>query len=283
VITIKLMGGLGNTMFQYALGRSLETNAPGQIVFDASWFQGGVTRTLLLGDLGLSPRYGGFVGHLVDEGGLRFNPEILKYGSGSQVYLRGYWQTEKYFERIQNQLRPEFINGIRLGDGTRRAAELITRTPVSAFIHVRRSDNLAPAGLTFHGLLDPRTYQQAGADYIRVRVPGVHFFVFSDDPEWCHANMQAPDTTIIDCNPMSGTCDANGHIQRGRVGREVEDLYLMSLCRHAVIANSSFSWWGAWLNKEQGDRIVVAPKAWFAVGPNVADSTDIVPERWVRL
>ena len=150
-------------------------------------------------------------------------------------------------------------------------------------LHVRRGDYVSdPTTNRFHGICSPDYYQRA-VDYITTRAGVPHLFVFSDDPEWCHANMQAPDSTIVDCNLMSGTCDAGGHIQRGRVGREVEDLYLMSLCRHAVIANSSFSWWGAWLHNNQQDRIVVAPKTWFAVGPDVADSTDIVPERWVRL
>jgi hypothetical protein len=285
MITVKLMGGLGNQLFQYALGRSIEINAPGQVQFDNSWLRGNVTRTYLLTELGLKPRLGsGGWGRIISESSLRYNPSILELKTGDNVYLQGYWQCERYFERVKNEIRSEVFRGMHLGDGTKQMAECIQRSPASALLHVRRSDNLSHRAIAFHGLLG-LDYFRAAANYIRVQAPDVQFFIFSDDPQWCHENMQEFNATVVDCNPMSGTPEPNGHIERGRVGREVEDLYLMSLCQHGIIANSTFSWWGTWLSQREGKepRTIVAPKAWFAVGPEQADSTDIIPDRWVRV
>src|SRR5208282_6684744 len=106
-------------------------------------------------------------------------------------------------------------------------------------------------------------------DHIRSHSEGVKFFVFSDDPEWCKANF--PEFLTIDHNKAgNGTAP----------GKEHEDLWLMSLCRHAIIANSSFSWWGAWLGDDQPNRVVIGPERWF-VTPNL-ETKDIIPERWLK-
>jgi hypothetical protein len=109
----------------------------------------------------------------------------------------------------------------------------------------------------------------------------VHFFVFSDDPAWTHANMTEGDMTVVGHNAMSATFDDQGVLTKHGRGRECEDLWLMSLCRHGIMANSTFSWWGAWLNRWQENRVVVAPDPWFATQD--ADSTDILPDRWLKI
>src|SRR5208283_3713644 len=100
------------------------------------------------------------------------------------VYVRGYWQCEKYFERVQQRIRSEVFQGMPLGEGTKRVAAQIAQSGASAFLHVRRSDSRTPGGMAFHGLLG-LDYYTAAADHIRERVPGVRFFVFSDEPDWC--------------------------------------------------------------------------------------------------
>jgi hypothetical protein len=282
-ITIKIMGGLGNQIFQWAFGRALEISAPGQVQYDISWFDGNVSRTYLLSEIGLRnlKLVRGSTGRIVDEWTLRYCPEILKLAVGN-VFLRGYWQCEKYFEHIQQQIRSEVFQGMTLGEGTKAVADQITKMSHSAFLHVRRSDNRTPGSGAFHGLIS-KEYCLTAVNYIRERVPDVHFFVFSDEPEWCKENFTG--MTIVDCNPMSGTVNSDGSVTRGKPGREVEDLYLMSLCEHGIVSNSSFSWWGAWLNprEEKQDRIIVAPKAWFVVGAERADSSEIPPAWWTRL
>lgn len=283
MITINLMGGTGNQLFQYALGRSLEQNDA--IQFATSHFTGDPARMYMLDQLGLDdllvvPRGDERVIH---EGPMPFKPEILEV---KNCVLNGYWQTEKYFLRVQDRVRREIFSapGFFMGEKTIAVADKIKRAPNSAFLHVRRSDNLSKRALMYHGMLDG-VYYRDGVAYIRERAPNAQFFVFSDDPDWCVRQDEFKGMTVVSHNPMSGTTDENGVITRKEGGREVEDLYLMSLCRHAVVANSTFSWWGAWLNPLQGsaDRIVTAPKKWFLPTSNTPDPRDIFPSSWIQL
>jgi len=285
MLTIGLSGGLGNQLFQYALGRSLEINAPGDIQYDMSAIDNDMGRVYLLDKLGLtnlqlvhqceSPKF--------VEGSLRFKPEILEFGMDNDLFLQGYWQCEQYFKRVQHKIRSEVFRGMPLSEETRQVAEKIKQGP-SAFLHIRRSDNLSQRARVFHGELGENYYKTA-MDLIRGQISNVHFYLFSDEAAWCKQNMKYRDATVIDCNPMSGICDSSGIIHRNNEGREVEDLYLMSLCDHGILANSTFSWWGAWLSPKEtlGQRIIIAPKAWFVAGSDEADPMDIIPERWLKL
>jgi hypothetical protein len=268
VITINLMGGTGNQLFQWALGRALEARGQ-EVQFNRGILDSGGSRRYMLGDFGMklnlvnTPE----TGQIVWEGSHKFRPEILDLKG--DYSLHGYWQCEKYFEEIGDRIRDEVFKNIQIGKFTRLLGYKI-KVYDSCFIHVRRSDNLSKRALEFHGL--------TGLDYFEKAIyqsPLYEFFVFSDDPEWCKNQTLFQNMTVISHNGWSGSSDPNGRITRRDGGRECEDLYLMSLCKHAIIANSSFSWWGAWLREEQG--IVIAPKAWF-----VSADSDIVPERWIR-
>jgi hypothetical protein len=142
----------------------------------------------------------------------------------------------------------------------------------STFLHVRKTDYLEKG--------DPHTslgkdYYAAAIAKVREKCKDAKFFVFSDDPGWCRKEF--PDFQVVDHNKPGGR-----YFGSDMPGKEHEDIWLMSLCRHGVIANSSFSWWGAWLGDEQEDRVVVAPRQWF--GPKLAhlDTKDLVPERWTK-
>jgi hypothetical protein len=142
----------------------------------------------------------------------------------------------------------------------------------SVALTVRRTDYV---GSKYHGLLAMSYYRQA-AELIATQVPEPVFFVFSDDPEWCRAHFHLPFDTII-----------AGNFHRtvpGALGREDAELYLMSQCRHAVLANSSYSWWGAWLGPDRArdGGIIVAPQQWF-LGETNEEARDIVPARWLKL
>jgi hypothetical protein len=140
----------------------------------------------------------------------------------------------------------------------------------SVFVHVRRTDYV---GNPYHVVL-PMDYYGEAAALVAAKVPNPVFFVFSDDPEWCEANFKLPYNTMI-----PGIYD---RALQHHLGREDAEMYLMRLCGHAIIANSSFSWWGAWLGADKNGGIVIAPKSW--VGPAWKDApTDIVPGRWIRL
>lgn len=288
MISVSLMGGLGNQLFQYALGRSLESRGQ-EVQYDTSELDGNPARRYMLGELGLQMKLShGGPGPLIHEGSLRFHPEILDLKGDHRV--RGYWQCERYFEGVPIR---EIIAASRMASMSDASLtighQIFALGYQSCFIHIRRTDNLLPHKLRWHGLTSATDslYYQRAIKIMRERVPGVQFFVFSDDKEWIRANMTDPDMTCVLHNPMSGTLTPDFEIAVNSDGREVEDLWLMSLCRHAIIANSSFSWWGAWLNLvdaeglSRQERTVIAPLEWFKT--EELDATDIVPARWEKV
>lgn len=181
------------------------------------------------------------------------------------VYLDGYWQTEKYFADVVEVLRREFVPREGLEpENAAVAAQIDASTAVS--LHVRRGDYVTePNTGRLHGLCS-MDYFRAAVQFIQMRVGPVHLFVFSDDQDWSRSNLRlGPPTTFVAANSPD---------------RGFRDMQLMARCRHHVIANSSFSWWGAWLNPSP-DKIVVAPQRWFSAGDR--DTRDLLPEPWVRL
>jgi hypothetical protein len=191
-----------------------------------------------------------------------FCPEFFSASDGT--LLIGYWQSEAYFARHERQIREEFtLRSPPLGRNAELLEEIGSTTAVS--VHVRRGDYVSnPKVNTRIGVLDEHYYREA-IQTVSQRAKDVHLFVFSDDPAWCrrHLNGRWP-VTFVDGSPEAPS----------------EDVRLMSACRHHVIANSSLSWWGAWLDPRP-DKLVVAPKQWFR-DPEL-DSSKIVPADWIRL
>lgn len=197
------------------------------------------------------------------ERNFRFDPEVLSLPDG--VCLEGYWQSERYFSDVSDRVRKEFsFNNPPSGRNDEILDEVAACNAVS--FHVRRGDYVAdPATNATHGVCSLDYYYRA-IDYIRERVSNPSFFLFSDEPKWVRKNLEFDgSTTVVDHNGPDAGC---------------EDLRLMSHCQHHIIANSSFSWWGAWLNPNR-NKIVVAPKRWFADG--LRDTSDLIPETWVKL
>lgn len=180
------------------------------------------------------------------------------------VCLRGYWQSERYFADAATLVR----KALRFKEpATARNAELAAEIagPSAVSLHVRRGDYVSnPSAREIHGLCTLDYYQRAVA-ILCEQVVDPFFYIFSDEPDWVRANLRvdAP-FAIIDHN---GTDACH------------EDMRLMSLCAHHIIANSSFSWWGAWLGANS-EKIVIAPERWFAVSDR--DTRDVVPEAWTR-
>ena len=179
-------------------------------------------------------------------------------------YLTGYWQSERYFSSVSDLLRQEFMFREPLtGKNQEIAAEISTSQSIS--LHVRRGDYVSnPKTRQVIGPCSEIYYQNA-IKYVTERVERPRFYVFSDDPAWVKQNIQVPLPCI--------------YVEHNVKSESYRDMQLMSLCHHHIIANSSFSWWGAWLNSRPG-KIVVAPREWFAKPVN---TSDLIPPAWCQL
>ena len=180
--------------------------------------------------------------------------------------MNGYWQSEKYFGAIQTQLREDLRLSQALSDLQQSLANKINHNPFAVSLHVRRGDYVAdPTTTAFHGLCSLEWYARA-AELILTKEPQAQFYIFSDDYKWVKENL---------------TISAPIHfIEPSPDGQEAIDMHLMSLCKHNIIANSSFSWWGAWLNNNP-QKIVIAPSRWFAT--DLHNTIDLIPSEWIRL
>ena len=288
MIVVKLMGGLGNQMFQYALGRRLAHERGVPLKLDLSWFRDAAetgvdtVREYALdgwhaqasiasaedlsrfpGNEGLLARLGLMRSPLLRERGFRFDASVLR--AGSSAYLTGYWQSEKYFNSIRDILLRDFT----LATGPCAHAEALlaqVSEPSAVAVHVRRGDYARNTRTQeYHGLCSIEYYLEASRR-IAERVSEPSFYVFSDDPDWVRDSLKLhwPTTMVT----HDGGCTPH------------QDMWLMSRCSHHIIANSSFSWWGAWLCPRPGGT-VIAPRQWFR-DPSI-DTKDLLLERWARI
>ncbi len=193
-----------------------------------------------------------------------FDPGVLSV-KGNNI-LWGFWQSEKYFEDIAQDIRKKFSFAKKISGEAEKIAQEVKSTN-SVSLHVRRGDYVKFENMKkIAGETDISYYTRA-CSYIAERVPSPNFFVFSDDIAWCRENIKIPfPITYLD--------------EKTAGPKNAYHLELMSLCKHNIIANSSFSWWGAWLNQNPG-KIVVAPKKWYAT--TSSHEEDIVPETWTRI
>jgi hypothetical protein len=291
MIVVQILGGLGNQMFQYALGRNLALKTGQTLRFDLSRpnpshlgrfdldlmrIQGRVIskvestlvwRTLdryvepAIARLGLSRRTRS-LHRVYRQPSLRFDPDVLKLRGW--VYLSGYWQCERYFADIRDVLREDLSVKAPPNPANAAALEAIQACQ-SVCVHVRRQDYVNNARTnSVHGACDLPYYESARR-LIEERTGGAHYFIFSDDPTWAGANLSHwGNVTIISHNSVEDRHD---------------DFRLMTACKHFITANSSFSWWPAWLSSAPG-KVVVAPRRWFA--DPAFDGEDVVPRGWLR-
>ena len=265
---VRLHGGLANQMFQYAFGESISTIREEEVFYNRDYIVPGRGRDYGLDAFNIEGiKFAQEVQPRFDDCGY-YDQRVYDVPRGTTFI--GYWQTEKYFSD-QETVRRGFSLKNKPCDKSQGIANAILRAGnASAFLHVRRGDYASGGTFEFHGMLAMQYYNEAVAR-IRAGYEGAQFFVFSDDPDWCRANFPG-DFVFVDHNkPSIGSVP----------GQEHEDIWLMSLCRHGAIANSSFSWWGAWLGDTQPGRLVFAPNRWFTAAN--AESRDIVPDRWIKL
>ena len=289
-VIVRLIGGLGNQMFQYATARALAMSKGAALKLDLSGFKTYELRRYELGTYRIDATvatpeeltaFGGaknstraFFMRLFGsrntavtanyrEPHFHFDPNLAD--QPLPLYMDGYWQSERYFQGVANDIRAELQPTKPLEpENAEMAAQINGVQAVS--LHVRRGDYVTnPHTNANHGTAS-LDYYAAAIDEMRSRVNDPHLFVFSDDSEWTRNNIKSDlPTTYVTANPPD--CG-------------YRDMQLMNRCQHHIIANSSFSWWGAWLNPSP-DKVVVAPKNWFTSQDK--NTADLIPEGWIRL
>jgi len=289
VIVMRLKGGLGNQIFQYALGRSLSLSRNTSLQLDTSSFKVDTLREYRLASFNIAasasdqlPFFAtdGRAKHfntviqgirglfskpyqIVRENGFSFDPTILD--CSDHAYLDGFWQSEQYFAPFAKIIRDDLSLKIPLQGKLKDLADQITSVNAVS-LHVRRGDYVSnPTTTAYHGVCSAQWYEDA-AKIMEEKVGQPTFFVFSDDYEWAKANLRFNSPAVF--------------IPPSPDGQECNDMHVMSLCKHHIIANSSFSWWGAWLNPNP-NKIVIAPQNWFVAGPK--NTNDLIPPSWNRL
>ena len=192
-----------------------------------------------------------------------FNPEVLDLKEN--VLLYGYWQSEKYFIKYKDEILKNFTLKKELSQQSKQFKKIITST-ISVSLHIRRGDYISdPTTNSFHGTCSLNYYKNA-VSLISNRLKDTHFFIFSDDLDWAKKNLDfISNITFIELDQDIP---------------DYEEMYLMSQCNHNIIANSSFSWWGAWLNQNP-DKIIIAPEKWF-MDENI-NTKDLIPGSWIRI
>lgn len=293
VIT-RLMGGLGNQMFQYAAGRALSVRFGLELKLDISWYDdmsGCTPRRFLLGIFPLSATFAteqecrrliwreeSCIAEVFRK--ISNRPKIhaatyfnepcalgtLTLNASKGAYLYGYWQSEEYFVAIADVVRKDFDFPALPSGASEDMLQAIESVPDSTAVHIRRGDYVWDATTNAtHGVCSQHYYSVA-LSLVASQARTPHLFLFSDDTEWVrgHFDTCGLSATVVDLH----SSDAGHH-----------DMHLMSRCKHHVIANSSFSWWGAWLSTKSG--FVCAPKRWFATSRK--ENISPIPDRWTAI
>ena len=281
MIITKIKGGLGNQLFQYAAGRAVALHHKVPLKLDTTIFetyklhngyrldQFAIQAEIAADNeiinlkgrnnvLFSALRKAGLVkrkSYFKEKRSSYFDASVFKNNS---VYLDGYWQNELYFSNIRELLLQELSPNNSMNDLGFAYLDSIKKSN-SVSLHVRRGDYV---NLKNINVLDVDYYMKA-AEYIGKNVEKPTFYIFSDDLEWCKSSL----TFLGDC------------IYVERTQTEMDDLKLMSFCQHNIIANSSFSWWGAWLNQNP-NKTVIAPKDWLLNDPG---SSNVILSDWVKL
>lgn len=280
MIIIKLFGGLGNQMFQYAFGRNIAEKNQTELKLDITYFETSAERKFVLDHFNIKNEiatqkeifelthqkiFGGlkFSGK-IEEKGIQFNKKNLKIKNNR--ILTGYWQCENYFSDIKSIIRNEFTI-INPPDPICEEYYRQINTTNSVSIHIRRGDYTKPELINIHGLCDMDYYNRS-IERISKSIIKPVFYVFSDNLEWAKNNLQS-------AMPMYFVDLDNG-------GNEIEDFRLMMSCKHNIIANSTFSWWAAWLNRNQ-EKIIIAPKFWFSSEIFRKQQKNIIPDNWIKM
>ncbi|SNX52916.1 alpha-1,2-fucosyltransferase [Thermoanaerobacterium sp. RBIITD] len=287
MVIVKILGGLGNQMFQYAFYESLKSkNKHVKLdindfknynlhngyeldkIFDVDKNYCTAAEAEKLKDCSsniISRIRRKIIGkkktYYIEKVGY-YDPDVFKKDN---IYFDGYWQSERYFIDIKEIIRSKFQFKKNLdGKNIKILQKIISSDSVS--IHIRRGDYVSnPEAAKKHGNICNIKYYEHAFEIIYSNISKPSFFVFSDDINWVKENLRIDNAFYIDWNKRK---------------ESYKDMYLMSRCKHNIIANSTFSWWGAWLNKNK-NKIVIAPNRWFS--KKDLNNNDIIPNSWLKI
>ncbi|MFZ4499973.1 MAG: alpha-1,2-fucosyltransferase [Minisyncoccia bacterium] len=292
MIITRLQGGLGNQMFQYAVGRAVAIKNSTTLGLDLEYLLDRTPRkgftfrnydldlfsveTEIVQQANIPFFYKSFgfgkVSLLLNKLRDKVLPALGKekrfafdekvFSLGPDAYLYGYWQSYKYFESIAETIRKDFTPRLALPENIENLKKEI-ESKNSVCIHVRRGDYV---GNSVHEVVSNLYYSQA-LEAMKEKVSIEHLYVFSDDIAWCRDNLSFPYSTTYVGNEYSGE-------------RSIGHFALMRACKHFIIPNSSFSWWAAWLAKAP-NKVVIAPQQWFV--DTSIDTSDLIPPEWIRI
>lgn len=278
MIHIRIRGGLGNQMFQYATARHLSYKYNTDLALNTEYFYNtpkkDVKRKYQLDVFNIDKNIKtetkvNPIIKLIQKIFLKFFGDKIQISIANlilkiklSVYLNGYFQNEKYFSDIRAILLKEFTLNKEINEETKKIKEIILKSE-AVCLNVRRGDYLRPDYLKIYGICSMEYYTKA-LEYIKQRVENPLICIFSDDPEWVKKEFKIDNVLFTDNRTIS----------------DYEQMYLMSLCKHNIMANSSFSWWGAWLNQNP-NKIVIGPKQWLV--NKSSEELDIMPKDWIKM
>lgn len=273
MIVVKVYGGLGNQLFQYAAAKALSLEDNKELVIDTIAFKTYKLHRFGLNNFATQRKFYNFIlkcivkrhkffGNftVIREKQFNYNPEFFTT-KAKVIYLNGFFQSELYFKKYEKEIRADFEITAPLKEKTIALIDKMKHENAVS-IHIRRGDYLQHA---IHNT-DKTEYYKLATQYIETNIPNPVYYLFSDDMTWVKENFKTNfETHYVDFN------DAKTNY---------EDLKLMSSCKHNIIANSSFSWWSAWLNTNP-NKIVIAPQKWF--NDHSRNYSDVLPESWIKL
>jgi len=289
MIVVKLLGGLGNKMFQYALYQNILSSGKEALIDDFSFIPSWNFEIVKFKEIFPNISYNAASIDLVEEFAgkntfvnkvrrrlsflskkefvrerlMNYNPNINKLEG--DYYLSGLWQSEKYFYDYKDIIKSTFM----FKEFTDERNVLLSKNmseQESIAIHIRKGADYEKK--IIRGTCDINYYKSA-IECIQSKIGNPQFYIFTDNKKWVNENIRDINYTLVDWNPVSG---AENYL----------DMQLMSCCKHNIIANSTYSWWGAWLNSNR-DKVIIGPKKWYNSKSPYFNTNDLIPENWIRL
>jgi hypothetical protein len=302
MIIAQLLGGTGNQMFQYALARRLSIKFDTELklykksleTVNVNTYRNYALSSFMISEnfatekevdyfrnfkkidcerkfstlYGLQASLHNFFvadrNKYVKQKKFEFEPNILEVSPNA--FLDGHWISFRYFEPIRDIILKDFRLKKKFDDTVNKPTLKKIKNTISIALHIRRGDYVKHKETKLYHGLTPISYYEKSISYILKEVKNPHFFIFSDDILWCKKNLNIDFPTTFVSDQSSG--------------KDYEDLILMKNCKHFITANSTFSWWGAWLS-ENDNKIVITPKKWFENSSRNLD--DLLPQKWIKI